>query len=56
MNNVPNAVPPRPEAAFPADAPASPADTLPLPPAPVPGVDFPTFADCYCALHGAPRS
>ncbi len=43
-----------PHAAVP-PAPA-PAEGLPLPPMPVPGVDFPTFANCYRALHGAGRS
>jgi hypothetical protein len=38
------------------DRPAAQANGLPLPPPPVPGVDFPTFADCYRAMHGASRS
>jgi hypothetical protein len=56
MHTVPTVVPPDPQAARPADTPASPATELPLPPLPVPGVDFPTFANCYRALHGAGRS
>jgi hypothetical protein len=44
------AVPPLPS------SPSASADSLPLPPLPVPGVDFPTFANCYRALHGASRS
>jgi hypothetical protein len=45
-----------PQAAVPPDQASAPAEGLPLPPLPVPGVDFPTFANCYRALHGAGRS
>ncbi|MDZ7651340.1 MAG: hypothetical protein U5L03_01600 [Burkholderiaceae bacterium] len=45
-----------PKSAVPPAQASAPAEGLPLPPMPVPGVDFPTFANCYRALHGAGRS
>jgi hypothetical protein len=53
METTPRAAPPPAPAG---ETPSRPADGLPLPPLPVPGVDFPTFAECYRALHRAPRS
>ncbi len=45
-----------PKLAVPPALASAPAEGLPVPPLPVPGVDFPTFANCYRALHGAGRS
>jgi hypothetical protein len=45
-----------PKSAVPPAQASAPAEGLPVPPLPVPGVDFPTFANCYRALHGAGRS
>lgn len=53
MQNEPTDIP---QAAPPPARAAAPAEGLPVPPLPVPGVDFPTFANCYRALHGASRS
>jgi hypothetical protein len=45
-----------PHAAVPPVSSPARAAALPLPPVPVPAVDFLTFANCCRALHGASRS
>ena len=47
---------PSPQPAVPFAPPSTVPGVLALPPAPVPAVDFPSLANCYCALHGAARS